>query len=188
MANEIDEIVDDSIEDIGIDAVLERDGQKSVEKKAAWENWVALTSSLLAVVSAIAALLATFESDKAAIAESAETVYAAYQEGANANYTILQTKLDLLAAMDKRVSAEDLEQLATIKANIQQMKAKANAYDQAGQQNYKTHDRMAIAVTLFQMSILLGGLAVLVQRRVFWLFGLGFSLVGLGFLTHGLFA
>lgn len=187
MASEIDEIVDDSIEDIGIDAVLERNEQAAVEKKAAWENWVALTSSLLAVVSAIAALLATFESDKAAIAESAETVYAAYQEGANANYTIMKTKLDLLAAMGKPVSTEDLDQLASIKAGIQQMKDKAKAYDHAGQQNYKTHDRMAIAVTLFQMSILLGGLAVLVQRRVFWIFGMGFSLVGLGFLTHGLF-
>ena len=187
MATEIDEIVDDSIEDIGIDAVLERDDPESADKKAAWENWVALTSSLLAVVSAIAALLATFESDKAAIAESAETVYSAYQEGANANYTILQTKLDLLAAMGKPVNAEDQEQLTSIKASIQHMKDKASAYDHAGQQNYKTHDRLAIAVTLFQMSILMGGLAVLVQRRAFWLFGMGFSLAGLGFLTYGLF-
>jgi hypothetical protein len=187
MASEIDEIVDESIEDIGLDAVLESEEQPTGETKSAWENWVALSSSLLAVISAIAALLATFESDKAAIAESAETVYAAYQEGTEASYTILQSKLDILSALGKEIDAAERRQLERLEANIAQMKNRAKASSDEGEQSYKTHDRMAIAVTLFQMSILLGGLAVLVKRRLFWVFGLGFSLVGLGFLTHGLF-
>lgn len=185
MGSEIDEIVDESIEDIGIDDVLERN-EEPPGKKPAWENWVAMSSSLLAVFSAIAALLATFESDKAAIAESSETVYAAYQEGAQSSYQVMQAKLDILAAMGKQPSPEDKEKLERIKAQAEVMKAKAAAYNEEGESRYHTHDHLAIAVTLFQLTILLGGLAVLVQRRFFWLFGLGFSVIGLGFLVSGL--
>jgi hypothetical protein len=184
MGNELEEIIDDTIEDIGMEAVTENDQDNSDRPR--WETWVALSSSLLAVVSAIAALLATFESDKAAMAESAENFFAVYQRGAVSNYDLLHTKLDILAAVGRPNDPETLDQLAQAKEEMESLQAKVEEYDNLGRDSYENHDHLAIAVTLFQLSILLGGLAALLRVKKVWLFGMLFTVIGGGFMLYGL--
>jgi len=185
MVDEIEEIMDDSIEDIAVDSVIENDNGNQ-KKKPRWENWVALSSSLFAVLSAIAALLAIFASDEAAIAESAETVYSAYKEGVSTSYYILQTKMEILDALDKPAIASDKEQLIKLKKQMETYKAKAEKNDKEGRRQYQVHDMLAIGVTLFQVAILMGGFSILMQRPGFWVFGMVFMIVGLGFMAKGL--
>jgi len=186
MTDEIEEIVNDGIEDIAVDSLVENHIETQAVKPR-WENWVALSSSLLAVLSASAALMATFTSDEAAIAESAETVYTAYKEGALASYYTLQSKIEILDALGKSPTKSDEEQLIQLKERIKTYKIKVEENDQEGKQKYKVHDMLAIGVTLFQVAILMGGFSILIQRPGFWLFGMLFMLVGLGFMARGLF-
>ncbi len=185
MPDHLEEIVKDNIEDIGVDAVLERQ-KEATAGTSRWEGWVALSSSLLAVLSAITALYATFASDKASIAESQKTVIATYASGADATYHVMRVKIDMLKALGKPVDPADEATLKERKLQVEQYREKINASSQAGGYDYKTHDQLTIAVALFQVTILLGGLAVVVQRPKLWLFGMSFMVGGIWFMGRGL--
>jgi hypothetical protein len=185
MANELEEMVSENIEDIGVDAVIERQ-QEQTHHTPRWEAWVALSSSVLAVLSAITALYATFAADEAAIAESEETVVAAYASGAEASYNVMQAKIDILRALGKAIDPADETAIQTQARQLQNYREKSQQYDQAGVYEYKTHDQLTIAVALFQVAILLGGLAVVVQRPALWVFGMSFTVGGAWFMGYGL--
>jgi len=186
MATNLEELVNDSIEDIGVDAVIEHQREKLPLEKARWEGWVALSATLLAVLSAIAALYATFAADEAAIAESQETVVAAYASGAEASYHILRTKLEILQAWGKPVSAADEAAMNEHAAKVKMLMEKSRTDDRVGGHQFKAHDYLMIAVALFQLSTLLGGLAVVVQRPALWAFGMSFVVGGGWFMVRGL--
>jgi len=188
MASEIEEIVSENIGEIAVDDVIEEQHEKvmSSERKPRWELWIALASSLLAVLSAIAALLATFASDEAAIALSDETDYSAYAEAVTASHTILKAKLDILASLGKTPSKEDIAELNRIHALSQELKTRGRMAKEEGDFKFKIHDRLAIGVTLFQVTMLLGGLSIMVQRVMIWRFGLLFTLLGMFFFIYGL--
>lgn len=186
MASNLEDIVYDAIEDIGVDAVIEHQREKQTADKARWESWVALSASLLAVLSAIAALYATFAADEAAIAESKETVIAAYASGAEASYHIMQTKVEILQAWGKPVNETDEAQMNEHELKLRKLLEKSRSDDRKGGHEYKTHDLLMIAVALFQLSTLLGGLAVVVQRPALWMLGMSFTLGGAWFMIRGM--
>jgi Na+-translocating ferredoxin:NAD+ oxidoreductase RnfD subunit len=185
MANELEEMVSENIEDIGVDAVIERQREQT-HSTPRWEGWVALSSSLLAVLSAIAALYATFAADEAAIAESEETVVATYASGAEVSYNVMRAKVDILRALGKAIDPADEAAMQAQARQIQNYRQKSQQFDQAGVYEYKTHDQLTIAVALFQVAILLGGLAVIVQRPALWVFGISFMAGGALFMGYGL--
>lgn len=188
MASEIEEVVSESIGEIAIDDVIEEQHEKAVHAKGKprWELWVALASSLLAVLSAIAALVATFASDEAAIALSDKTDYAGYAEAVAAGHTMLKAKLDILTSLGKTVSEEDVAELNRIHALSKEFRARVGAAEEKSEVKFKIHDRLAIGVTLFQVTMLLGGLSIMVQRVAIWHFGLLFTLLGMFFFIYGL--
>lgn len=186
MATDLEEMVSDSIEDIGMDAVIERQQEQKQTDKARWEGWVALSSSLLAVLSAIAALYATFAADEAATAESHETVAAAYTSGAEASYNALRAKRDILVALGQPVDTADEAAINEYTRQIKSFRERSRNDDRSGGRKYETHDHLTIAVALFQVAILLGGLAVVVQRPALWTFGMTFVVSGLWFMVWGL--
>jgi hypothetical protein len=171
MANELEEMVSDNIEDIGVDAVIERQREQT-HSTPRWEGWVALSSSLLAVLSAVAALYATFAADEAAIAESQESVVAAYASGAEASYNVMRAKVDILKALGKPIDTADETALQAQARHIQNYRLKSRQFDQTGVYEYKTHDQLTIAV--------------IVQRPALWVFGISFMAGGALFMGYGL--
>ncbi|MEJ2620782.1 MAG: DUF4337 family protein [Candidatus Thiodiazotropha sp.] len=162
MENDLEEIVNDNIDEIGVDAVIERQ-QEGARKPPRWESWVALSSSLLAVLSAMTALYATF-----------------------AAYHAILAKIDILMAFEKPVDPADHKAAEAHMILIEEYKKQDEASAELGEVEYKTHDQLAIAVALYQVAILLGGLAVVVQRPALWVFGMSFVVVGLWFMGNGL--
>lgn len=181
---DITETVDEIVEEIAVDAVMEK--QKDRGDSSSWDGWVALSSSVLAVLSALAALYATFAVDEFTLIISNGTDYAAYQEGSMVGLNVLKAKVDILNALDKPVSTEDTAQMKHFEEQILKYHRKADEADRQGNHKLRVHDRLAISVTLFQVAILMGGLAVIVRRKSIWMFGLSFSFFGFGMLLWGL--
>ena len=182
MAADIEDMVNNNIEEIAVIDIAE---QTNKRKKNRWEVWVALSSSLLAVLSAVAALLATFASDEAAVALSNDSDYSAYATGVNTSHTMLKAKIELLASMGKPATDSDVEELKAMEAQAKKFRERSASYEKQGTDAFKTHDSLAIAVTLFQVTMLLSGMAVMVDRVVIWRFGLAFSAFGLFYFVRG---
>jgi len=176
--------ITETVEEIAADAVMER--QKNRGDNPPWDSWVALSSSALAVLSALAALYATFAIDEAILIISNGTSYAAYQEGSMVGLSVLKAKVDILKALDKPVSKENIVQMKHFEEQMLKYKRKADEADQQGNHKFHVHDRLAISVALFQVAILMGGLSVVVKRKSIWVFGLSFAFFASGMLLWGL--
>ncbi|WP_291985064.1 DUF4337 family protein [Luteitalea sp.] len=184
MPGEIEEIVSESIEELAVDDLI-GEAAPGTRRKQRWEMWVALSSSLLAVLAAGAALLATFASDRAAVAQAGQTEYAAVAEGVDASHTMLRVKAEILQAMGASTTSQHETDLLAVQARQLAVRTRMEDFADRGERANVVHDRLAIALTLFQVHMLLGGLAVMVERVAIWRFGFLFTTVGAGFLIAG---
>lgn len=182
MAGEVEDLVNDTVDEIAVKEVVE---QANEGRKGRWQVWLALSSSLLAVLSVVAALLANFASDEAAVALSNDSDYSSYAEGVDTSRTMLKAKLELLAAMGKPVTDGDLDELTRMEAQARTFRERSASYEKQGTDAFRTHDSLAIAVTLFQVTMLLNGVAVMMNQVLIWRFGLVFSVVGLIYFARG---
>lgn len=193
MPGEIDEVVSERIDELA-------DEMKEVEaaQRPRWELWVSLFSSLLAVMSAVVALLATFASDEASKMSSLTLEDDVYIEGLVTTRSILTTKIELLNAVGQRAHQDMQNTLKQVETNLDEaelrrvdttlgvLKRNGKAAKEESDHYLEAHDKMVIAVTLFQLHILLGGLAVMVHRISVWRVGFLFTGIGGIFLSKAL--
>jgi hypothetical protein len=182
MAGEVEELVGDTVDEIAVKEVVLHANER---KKDRWQVWLALSSSLLAVLSVVAALLANFASDDAALALSNDSDFSGYADAVDTSRTMLRAKIDLLVAMGKPITDSDVEELKRMEAQAATFRERSSSYERQSTDAFRTHDSLAIAVTLFQVTMLLSGVAVMMNRVSIWRFGLAFSALGLVFFARG---
>jgi hypothetical protein len=153
-----------------------------------WVLGVALSSAIFAALAAVASLEAGHRVNEALISQLQASDKWAYYQAKGIKSGVLSSKIDLLAALGKSPTAEDkkgIEKYAHQQLDIQK---DAKVLEDERDANLRHHVTLASAVTLFQVSIAVAAISVLVQRRLFWWVSLGFGAVGAVFLIAGLFA
>ncbi len=192
MPGEIDEIVSERIEELATELKEVRASQMPK-----WELWVSLFSSLLAVISAVIALLATFASDESSKMSELTLKDDVYIEGLITSKTIITTKIELLNAIGKSTNTElknDLKKVETsldeaelkrLNSTLEGLKKDSKKAEEESDRYLEAHDMMVIAITFFQLHILLGGLSVMVHRISVWKTGFLFTAIGSFFLARG---
>lgn len=167
--------------------------------KERWTQWVALTTTILAVCAAISALRASTFSTRATIATTEE----------NNNWSYFQSKsikqhecemqrdlfrLSLMQAADPQAKAFAEERLKTYEADIQRYDSekaeiKAKAENIAAQEIvYKQHSAsFGLAAMMLQIAIMMSSVSVLIKRPALWVGGVIIGLVGVFYLANGFF-
>ncbi len=145
------------------------------EGKNKWIVYVALTTAVIAVLSAIAGLYASHYADEAMLSQiHASDQWAYYQaKGIKTDVIISQNKM--LAAMGK---APDTADVAKIKANKKQQEEtskEAKDFEKESHEFVLRHEKLARSVTLFQIAIAIGAISILVKKRIYWIVSLGFA-------------
>lgn len=151
-----------------------------------WILTVALSSALLAVLAAVAALLAGHYADEAMLEQIQASDKWAYYQAKGIKSSILETRISVLKALEKPVSPKDEEKIVEYKKEQEEIKAEGTKLEDESHAHLKHHGILAKAVTFFQVAIALSAIAALTRRK--WLFwgALGVGLVGLGFFISGL--
>ena len=154
---------------------------------------IALTTAVLAAIAAIAALKAGSTANEALVLK---TEAARLQAEASDQWAYYQAKGIKLAvaqateapwqAQGKRPPADLLEREQRYAADQEEIKAKAEELEAESGHHMRRHGVLARAVTLFQIAIAVGAVAVLVRRKPFWFVSLAFGAAGAGFLVQGL--
>jgi len=181
--SEIEEQLDHSIEEI--EEIMEEEAVDSHTTHERWVSLVALSSTIMAVLAAIMALLATVASDEAFIKESKEGVDLAYLETKRVNYNILKYKQDVLLALGKSMEQDEADLLNRYEQEIIVLKKKFESEAEATDHLFATHDLFAIAITLTQVAIAIGGIAVIIRHQNIWRFSLFFGVLGAVFGCWG---
>lgn len=167
-----------------------------------WVMGVALSAAVFAAFAAVASLLAGHHVNEALIARidandkivKASDQWSLYQaKGVKA--AVLASKIDLLKQLDKAPGEQDAVNLTRYEKEQEAIKEKAEGFEhdadslkEEGERHLGWHVILARAVTMFQISIAIAAVSVLVQKRRFWFVSLGFAALGVVFLAQQLLA
>lgn len=151
-----------------------------------WILFVALTTTFLAVFAAVTALLAGHHANEAMIDQMQSSDQWAYYQAKGIKSSILQTKMELLESLGKDPPPGDKEKLTGYKNEQKEIEKIAREKGESSEKHLSTHVTMARGVTVFQVAIALGAIAVVTKRKPLWYVSLVLGAGGIMFLTWGL--
>jgi hypothetical protein len=175
----------DEIE-VPTEAVQEEIRRRAEESREQWITRVALSTAILAVFAAVTALLAGHFANEAMIERIESSDLWAHYQSKSVKRAIHSTKDEILMALGK--SGSGLEKVEQYKKEQADIAAHAQKKELASETHLRRHIVLARGVTMFQIGIAVAAVAILVRRKSFWFLGLGFGVIGLGYLAQGLIA
>ena len=153
--------------------------------KSPWTMGVAFSSALLAGLAAVSSLLAGHDANEAMIEQIKSSDKWAFYQAKGIKASVLGSKMELLEAEGKPVSAKDRETVIKYKKEQDEISAQAKELQEVSEAHLHRLVVFSRGVTLFQVAIAVGAIAVLTSRRPFWFVSLVFGGVGAGFLVQG---
>jgi len=153
------------------------------ESEEKWILGVALSTAILAAVAAIASLLAGQHINEGLISQIRASDNWAYYQAKGIKAGVLDAKMELLKAQGKAPSGEDVARAAKYIAEQDDLSKEARMLEHESNEHIERHEKLASAVTLFQIGIAVSAIAVLTKMRWFWYVGLGFGCAGVVFLV-----
>jgi hypothetical protein len=163
-----------------------------------WTQWVALTTTVLAVCAAMSALKGAGYATRVQLSTTQEAnLWAYFQSKSVKQHAVELHREDLELARLEARTPEAQRRAAELLARAQaeaarydreknDVKAQAEAM-QAAEGRLKRHSgAFGLAVMLLQCAIMLSSVGALIKKPVMWLIGLAFGAGGLVYIANGL--
>jgi hypothetical protein len=168
--------------------------------KEKWTQWVALTTTIIAVCAALSTLKGGSNSTKTQLMTTQETNKWSYFQSKSIKQHICEEQimmleieksknpgpetLELINKMMERTS-QDIARYDKEKAEI---KTEAEKLNQAGA-DFKQHaGSFHIATMFLQICIMLSSVGVLIKRRILWYVGVVLGVIGIFYMINGFLA
>ncbi|WP_448697933.1 DUF4337 domain-containing protein [Mucilaginibacter sp. AW1-3] len=145
------------------------------EGKDKWVVFVALTTAIIAVFSAITGLLAAQHSEEAMLSQIHASDQWAYYQAKGIKAEILVSDGKVLKAMGKQPDTADIAKIKSYKEQQQETYKEAKAAEAESHTHVNKHNTLARSVTFFQIAIAVGAISILVKKRLYWFISLGFA-------------
>lgn len=148
-----------------------------------WIVYVALTTAVIAVLSAITSLLAAYHADESMLSQIHASDQWAYYQAKGIKTDVMISEVKILKAMGKEADPTDQDKIKDNKKLQQEIMDKAKEAEAESHQHVESHNILARSVTLFQIAIAIGAIAILVKKRLYWFISLGFACVATFFFV-----
>lgn len=150
-----------------------------------WISWVALSTALLAVLAAIAALLSGARANEAMMSQIESSDQWAYYQAKGIKAAVLEAKTTLsgVSSEQDRAKAEKYQE------EQNEIQTEARAKETEARKNFHQHEIFARGVTMFQIAIAIAAISALTKRQLYWFVSILIGVIGcvffaLGFATH----
>ncbi len=163
-----------------------------------WMKGVAITTTCLAVMTAIAASRGAACGAKTQLLTAIEGSQWAYYQAKSIKQSLAETQLgafesDALAprnskhiALLQKKMAEASSEIARYEGEKQEIKKDAEATGALNRQVGMKANKFSIAVVFFQISIMMSSVSALLKRKELWYIGLVFGAIALAYLVYAL--
>jgi hypothetical protein len=155
------------------------------EGKERWVLFVALSTAVIAVLAAITGLLAGQHADEAMLAQIRSSDQWAFYQAKGIKSEVLNSTNKLLISLGKQPAAEDFSKAKEYKKDQADIMEKAKDFQKESDAHVAKHSVFARGVTLFQISIAIGAISIIVKRKLLWVVSMGFAFIGIFFLLQG---
>ena len=155
------------------------------EGKEKWVLFVALTTAVFAVLAAITGLIASDHADEAMLAQIKSSDQWAFYEAKSIKSGTIDQANKILLALGKTPAAEDAAKIKLNKNDQAKIMQDAKDFQKESDGHLARHKILAKGVTLFQVAISIGAIAIITKRKSLWYMSIGFAAIGIFFLVQG---
>jgi len=180
--------LDESTE-LAAELVLESLEQDGEQKKAhRWHKFVAMSTLLMAMLTAVGALLAGITAEEALFERTEEIIEFTILEGDRVEVEVLKAKHEILTSLGEIPDETDIKKIQAYEAEIDELEITTANEDVVILSMMNSHLMFAIAVTLLSVGITMSGMSIIVEQKWLWIAGFVFAIagaigVGIGILT-----
>ena len=153
-----------------------------------WHMLVAMSTLVMALFTAVGALLAGITAHEALLDKTMELMDVTIAENDRVSTEVLRAKVEIMIELGQSPDPRDLALIETYETEQMIFEEEALAEESTMQSVSATHLILAVAVTALSVGITLSGMAIIVEQEVLWLVGLVFALIGIVGVTYGVFA
>ena len=151
-----------------------------------WITAAATTAALLAAFAAVTGALATTHLTEATHRRIESNDKWSYFQAKSLKASLLETKGEILAALDHQQSPSDLKRIAQYELEKKETRAEAEALEKLSMSHLRAHETFEMAATMFHISIAIVAIAVVARRKLFWHISIALGTVGAAFFTVAL--
>lgn len=157
------------------------------KRKEKWSLYVVLSTALMAVLAAFSGWLGGHHANEALIAQMKSSDQWAYYQAKGIKSEIAASEGRVLASVGHQPVPDDDKKKAERYTKEQEaIKQTAEEFQKESEEHLDKHMTLSRSVTIFQVSITLAAISVLMKKKLLWLISLVMSLVGIVLLIMGL--
>lgn len=150
-----------------------------------WFVHVALSTLLMALLSASGALMAAISAHESLLERSREILDFVALETDRVEIEVLRSKHDILRQLGEAPAEPEVARVKAYQEDAARLDEEMAVEESHVQVTAHAHLVFAVAVTLLSIGITMGGMAVIARQRFLWLIGLGFGFAGTVSLVRG---
>lgn len=151
-----------------------------------WIDKVALSTMIMALISALGALLAGVTSNQLLIERTASILKMTHMETDRINFEILKSKHDIYRVLRHPLNPEEKATVRRYQDHFKQLNNEVKEDNSEAKVKLKNHELFALGVTFLSIAITLSGMSLVTHRKRFWFIGLSFGSVGTCIVTFGI--
>ncbi len=143
-----------------------------------WQKHVALTTLVMALLTALGAMLAGMSAHQAMIDRTQEIIEVNSLEGDRNYVETLKVKHEILTALGETPDHAEITTIAAIEEEMLELEIKTFGDESLVITTTKSHHIFAIAVALLSLGTALCGMSIIVNQKYLWGAGLLFGAIG----------
>ena len=147
-------------------------------KTSAWHNWVAFSTLLMALLTALGALLAGITANEALLSRTEEIIAISTCQGNRAAVEVLKAKHEILISLGETPDEAEIAQIKSYEAEMAELEDEVDRDEAWIQLFIYPHFIFAIAVTLLAVGTSLSGMAIIIDHKLLWYAGMVLGVVG----------
>ena len=151
-----------------------------------WQMQVALTSALLAVLAALAALLSGHDANESMREQIQSSDRWSHYQSKSIKETVHKSQMLLLESLGKPIPEKMEKELQRYEKEKDELAEKAREKSEISERLLSRHERYSLGVTFFQVAIGIAAISVLTKRRRFFQVSILFGLGGIASLISGI--
>ena len=143
-----------------------------------WHKHVALTTLVLALLTALGAMLAGMSANQAMIERTQEIIEVNSLEGDRIYVETLKSKHEILTVLGETPDQTEITTISAIEEEILELEIRTAGDESLVKTTTKAHHIFAIAVALLSLGTALCGTSIIVNQKYLWGAGLLFGAIG----------
>lgn len=149
------------------------------EEQPRWHRHVSLVILIMALLSALGAVLAGVTANRAVIERTEEILEVSNLEGDRIYVEMLKTKHDILTALGESPDQDELETISSFEREMQELASEVVDEEAMVQTSSRANHLLTISVALFSMGTALCGMSIIANRKTLWMVGVGIGAIAL---------